>query len=206
MRRLRLMMRRIARLRLIVGRRPAGAVRLAVRAIVDTMRGSTRGSRRRNLYSVLATVLVLICLADLVVADAGVASIGFAAYFLAAMSVWFFGHVCVAVMFMASVRIAINPVRLARNTLISIVFMTLSFALIYKLNGAMYDGASTVLNSREAVYFSAVTFSTLGYGDFQPSGNIRLFAALQAILGNLHLGLIVGAVYLLVRPRNGISD
>lgn len=43
-----------------------------------------------------------------------------------------------------------------------------------------------------ALYFSIVTFTTLGYGDFQPQPQMRLIAAAQAIYGYLYLGLVVG--------------
>ena len=41
-----------------------------------------------------------------------------------------------------------------------------------------------------------VTFSTLGYGDFSPVPSGRIMAALQGLLGNLHLGLLAGSVFL----------
>ena len=40
----------------------------------------------------------------------------------------------------------------------------------------------------EALYFSTVTFTTLGYGDFQPSTLSRPVAALQALFGYIYLG------------------
>ena len=43
-----------------------------------------------------------------------------------------------------------------------------------------------------SLYFSIVTFTTLGYGDFQPQPDMRLLAATQAILGYIYLGLVVG--------------
>lgn len=44
-----------------------------------------------------------------------------------------------------------------------------------------------------AVYFSIVTFTTLGFGDLQPLPNTRMLAALEASFGYLYLGLLVGA-------------
>ena len=41
-----------------------------------------------------------------------------------------------------------------------------------------------------------MTFSTLGYGDFRPSPDARLMAAAQALLGTIHIGMIVGAIFL----------
>jgi len=65
---------------------------------------------------------------------------------------------------------------------------------------------AVAVNSRDAVYFSAVTFSTLGYGDFRPCEVARIWAAGQAILGNLHLGLIVGAAFFFVQAAVGRNE
>jgi len=43
----------------------------------------------------------------------------------------------------------------------------------------------------DALYFSIVTRTTLGYGDFTPLPAIRLLSALQALLGYVFLGLII---------------
>ena len=37
----------------------------------------------------------------------------------------------------------------------------------------------------EALYFSGVSFSTIGYGDMSPLGITRLFAVLEGVLGIL---------------------
>lgn len=43
-----------------------------------------------------------------------------------------------------------------------------------------------------AIYFSLVTWTTLGYGDYQPSTGYQLLAGIEAIFGYVYLGLIVG--------------
>lgn len=45
-----------------------------------------------------------------------------------------------------------------------------------------------VTGLEDAVYFSTVTFSTLGYGDIIPPPGWRLFAALEAMNGFLLIG------------------
>ena len=52
-----------------------------------------------------------------------------------------------------------------------------------------------------AVYFSTVTFTTLGYGDYRPSPDARPVAALQAVLGYIYLGLLVATAGKLRRPK-----
>ncbi|MCY4460229.1 MAG: potassium channel family protein [Albidovulum sp.] len=48
------------------------------------------------------------------------------------------------------------------------------------------------ISFRDGLYFSTVTFSTLGYGDFQPTPDGRLLAASQALCGYLYMGLVIG--------------
>lgn len=74
------------------------------------------------------------------------------------------------------------------------------FAVIHSSVGILYAGADTVLHGTilhdlpSALYFSIVSFTTLGYGDFQPTESLRLLAAAEALLGYIFLGLIVGTV------------
>lgn len=42
-----------------------------------------------------------------------------------------------------------------------------------------------------SLYFSVVTFTTLGYGDIAPVGASRFFAALEALMGSFTLALFV---------------
>ncbi|PUZ92369.1 potassium transporter Kef, partial [Vibrio vulnificus] len=48
-----------------------------------------------------------------------------------------------------------------------------------------------VLEFLNAVYFSVVTFTTLGYGDISPVGLARFIAALEAFLGSFTMALFV---------------
>jgi voltage-gated potassium channel Kch len=40
-----------------------------------------------------------------------------------------------------------------------------------------------ILDFEEAIYFSTITITTVGYGDITPIGINRIFAALEAFLG-----------------------
>lgn len=46
-----------------------------------------------------------------------------------------------------------------------------------------------------AVYFATVTFTTLGYGDLQPVPAMRLLAGVEAMIGYVYLGFLVGAAF-----------
>ena len=47
-----------------------------------------------------------------------------------------------------------------------------------------------------ALYFSAETFTSLGYGDVVPSGNLRLIAGVEALNGLLLIGWTASYTYL----------
>jgi len=61
----------------------------------------------------------------------------------------------------------------------------------------IYDGGDPPTITHDpwtGLYFSIVTFTTLGYGDFQPTHDLRLIAGTEALLGYVFLGLMVGIV------------
>lgn len=77
---------------------------------------------------------------------------------------------------------------------VSTLLNIFAFALLYRWLG-FQDSGGDPGSFWDSVYFSAVTFSTLGYGDFAPAPDARIMAAIEALLGNLHLGLFVAAVF-----------
>ncbi|WP_424980691.1 ion channel [Leisingera sp. S232] len=89
--------------------------------------------------------------------------------------------------------------RLVFDTMVSAVFMISVFSVLYRNVGLISNGQIIRPSMLDAIYFSSVTFSTLGYGDFAPHPSIRIIAATQALLGNLHLGMIVGATFAAIK-------
>ncbi|HHQ4689450.1 TPA: ion channel [Aeromonas veronii] len=70
-------------------------------------------------------------------------------------------------------------------------FCGLNFAgnhLIYRPEASLEENAIFLL---ECLYYSVVTFTTLGYGDFTPVGLSRIFAAFEAFTGSFTLALFV---------------
>lgn len=91
-----------------------------------------------------------------------------------------------------------RPLRIILLTLI-IIF---AFSLIFFLSGLLYnDGVQSfsVQNSLSqnmmiffnSLYFSIITFTTVGYGDILPIGISKVFAALEALLGGFILAIFV---------------
>lgn len=80
------------------------------------------------------------------------------------------------------------------------IMMVATTAVIFAGFGFVHPN-DTILTNADSLYFSIVTWTTLGYGDFQPKPELRLLAALQAVYGYLFLGLIVGSVSSLIGNR-----
>lgn len=74
---------------------------------------------------------------------------------------------------------------------LSIVFMLQQiflFANLYKSGQLRYEGQ---LATSDYVYFSAITWTTVGYGDITPTANTRIIAGLEAIAGYLFMGVFI---------------
>jgi len=75
-----------------------------------------------------------------------------------------------------------------------IFLIIVSFAFFFAANGIVNSDGMIVQDFLSAIYFSIVTFTTLGYGDFRPTEGIRLYAATEALLGYLCMGVFVATV------------
>jgi len=91
-----------------------------------------------------------------------------------------------------------RPLRVIIFSLI-VIFL---FATLYFFAGLSFSGDSLAFDPAlgwwantkiflSALYFSVVTFTTLGYGDLAPIGIARALAALEAFLGSFILALFV---------------
>jgi len=84
-----------------------------------------------------------------------------------------------------------------KNVVISWVVIIFSFALIYMFpSGLAYNGSLKISNSFLArafhsLYFSTITFATLGQSNFEPKGYMRPFVMIEAFLGIFMIVLFV---------------
>jgi prepilin signal peptidase PulO-like enzyme (type II secretory pathway) len=69
------------------------------------------------------------------------------------------------------------------------------FGVVDALSGAVLSDARTCF------YFSLVTWTTLGYGDFRPTAALRLIAASEALLGYVSMALFIGGVIYVMGTR-----
>jgi hypothetical protein len=107
---------------------------------------------------------------------------------------WFFLFVVILIPFRTTPDFAPNGQRLALDALLSGFSWIVVCGYYYSLVGIHPIERSTGVY--DYFYFSTVTFSTLGYGDFSPEPAGRAIASIQAIVGNLHLGVLVAAAFL----------
>ncbi len=74
----------------------------------------------------------------------------------------------------------------------NVFMMVLGYACLYFVHGLNcpkdYSGHLTM---PDALYFSAVSWTTVGYGDFSPSPATRFIAVSEAFVGYLTMGLVV---------------
>lgn len=96
------------------------------------------------------------------------------------------------------------PVQLSL-VIIDVLLMVGTFALVYSGIGLLdntSDDQHVVHSFPIALYYSVVTFTTLGYGDFYPMGIGRVLAAAEAAIGYLVLGVIASTAASLLSPHN----
>ena len=60
------------------------------------------------------------------------------------------------------------------------LFIILSFGILYAYVGYLNNSQKTLF---DWFYFSAITFTTVGYGDISPDGFSKIFAPIEAFCG-----------------------
>ncbi len=75
------------------------------------------------------------------------------------------------------------------------------FAIVYYfLQSSQIDGLGHLTGNfsgsfRDSIYYSAITYTTLGFGDIIPVGNIRIVTALEALLGLILIAWTATFIY-----------
>ena len=71
----------------------------------------------------------------------------------------------------------------------------LAYALDYRVLGIKPTASGDPVTAWDSIYFSIITWTTVGYGDFVPTPTTRAFAASEALLGYLFTGLYVATLF-----------
>ena len=66
------------------------------------------------------------------------------------------------------------------------------FAYIYYKAGVEGPAGVIVGDFITSLYFSIVTWTTLGYGDLKPTDELRLLASLEAFMGYIYMAVLIG--------------
>lgn len=78
-----------------------------------------------------------------------------------------------------------SPKRVILSSLVTI----LGFTLLYQGVGELEPAPTSI---GETLYFSVITFTTLGYGDFHPAtGSTQFLASVESLVGALLMALLV---------------
>ena len=79
--------------------------------------------------------------------------------------------------------------------LVLIFFALLYWQLSSSNNGIEYaNSGKNNIDFLDALYFSTVTISSLGYGDIHPQGISKLLSSLQVLIGLLFLGILIAKI------------
>lgn len=82
---------------------------------------------------------------------------------------------------------ATNPLRVLFSMIVAYLFFTLLYILLQTLSGASITSSvgdpDQLSNIQVALYHSAITFLTIGYGDYYPSGIIRWISGFEGFVG-----------------------
>lgn len=90
--------------------------------------------------------------------------------------------------------IAILSLFLAHAAEILLYAMVAYIVVRYTSLGAL--GAVKQIAVRTSIYFSAETYTSLGYGDIVPTGDLRLLAGVEALNGLLMIGWSASYIYI----------
>lgn len=86
--------------------------------------------------------------------------------------------------------------KIAIELVLVVGFTVVGFAAIYGVLDEFPGHGLTprAINFYDYIYFSLVTMSSLGYGDFQPLGLSRLVAGIEVLLGLVLLGVYISRI------------
>jgi len=85
----------------------------------------------------------------------------------------------------------------------SLVLIICYFAAVYKLLGIIDTTSDKEVNPSwlTSFYFSVVTWSTLGFGDYKPNQLTQVWVMAEALMGNVFMGLLIAKIIIINQVR-----
>ncbi len=83
---------------------------------------------------------------------------------------------------------------LAFSLICDIFFTVMLFANAYELFGTVNNNGVPLNSLLDFTYFSVVTFTTLGYGDYLPTGAAQIIAMIEVLVGFVFFSFLIGIV------------
>ncbi len=72
-----------------------------------------------------------------------------------------------------------------------LVILICGFIFLFNQDLMNMPNKQTKMSVSDSLYYSTITFTTLGYGDFTPQGFLRVVASLEALFGGMSIGFLV---------------
>ena len=85
------------------------------------------------------------------------------------------------------------------STAVALLMLHAVEVLLWALVYVLLPGQAGLNNYAEAVYFSMVTLTTLGYGDITLSMNWQLLAGMEAMVGIMVFGLTTATLFAVIQ-------
>ncbi|MCG8651805.1 MAG: potassium channel family protein [Pirellulales bacterium] len=103
-------------------------------------------------------------------------------------------------------RRASSHLRVLCATAIALLSLHIVEVVVWALTYRILVGRQAFATIEEAIYFSTVTFASLGYGDVVIDGPWRLLSAIQAMIGLLVFGWSSALLFAVVQRILRIED
>jgi hypothetical protein len=77
------------------------------------------------------------------------------------------------------------------------------FSLVYYAVGIVDTSSGEVIKHDwlNSIYFSVITWTTLGYGDFKPFEELKVWVMIEALMGYLFMALIVAKILTIFQSK-----
>lgn len=85
------------------------------------------------------------------------------------------------------------------TTAITLLFLHILETLLWAVLYMHLPGQSGLQNLHEALYFSMITFTTLGYGDVTLTEQWQVLSGLEAMIGIIMFGMTTAMLYTVVQ-------